>query len=174
MLASLLLLTTLAPEVTLSGVVLARSGRHAATLMSGGRARPVIAGDRAFGCEVAAIREGQVDIICGGERRTLSIAPSTPPYAANKALEAAGADAPPADVTMTRVEKEGTHKVGKPVMVKKTVEQKYCEMVAYQTTVKVAVAVPAPCPAPCATTCASTCADPCSTPRKGLFHKCCK
>ena len=81
------------------------------------------------------------------------------------------------------VEKEGTHKVCKTVMVKKTVEQKYCEMVADETTVKVAVRVPAPapapCAAPCATPCATGCADACATPcetkaRGGLFKKCCK
>jgi hypothetical protein len=84
-------------------------------------------------------------------------------------------------VTYKHVEKEGTRQVCTPVMSKKTVEHKYCEMVPYKTTVKVAVAVPAPAPAPCpAPACATECAKPaCDTgcekaPRKKLFGKCCK
>jgi type II secretion system protein C len=106
MLISLLALAALGPEVTLSGVVLARSGRHAATLVSEGRARPVVAGDRAFGCEVAAIREGQVDIVCGGERRTLTLTASTPLHTSGAAAESLASEAPPADVTLTRADLE--------------------------------------------------------------------
>lgn len=106
MLISLLALAALGPEVILSGVVLARSGRHAATLVSEGRARPVVAGDRAFGCEVAAIREGQVDIVCGGERRTLTLVPSTPLFTSRAAPEPLASEAPPADVTLSRADLE--------------------------------------------------------------------
>src|SRR5689334_23497848 len=73
MLLPLLLLASAGPEVTLPGVVLARSGRHAATLASEGRTRSVMAGDRVFGCEVASIRADRVDLVCGGEHRTLTL-----------------------------------------------------------------------------------------------------
>ncbi len=106
MLISLLVLASIGPEVTLSGIVLARSGRHAATLVSEGRARPVVAGDRAFGCEVAAILKDRVDIVCSGERRTLTLseAPRRPGPAAPS--EPAPSSAPPADVVLTRAELE--------------------------------------------------------------------
>jgi hypothetical protein len=77
--------------------------------------------------------------------------------------------------TYAKIEKEGVRKVSQPVMVKKTVDQKYCEMVPYETTVKVAVRVPAPAPAPCATECAKPACDTgCATPKRKLFGICCK
>jgi type II secretion system protein C len=95
----------LAPEVALKGIVVARSGRHAAILVSSGRARPVIAGERAFGCDVLSIRVDQVDLVCGGERRTLRIVAGT--KAANEGLAQSVADtAPPADFVMSRSELE--------------------------------------------------------------------
>ncbi len=48
------------------------------------------------------------------------------------------------------VEREGVRTVCKPFEVKKTIEQPYCEMVPFETVVKVPVCVPAPCPSPCA------------------------
>jgi len=106
MLISLLVLASIGPEVTLSGIVLARSGRHAATLVSEGRTRPVVAGDRVFGCEVAAILKDRVDIVCSGERRTLTL--SAAPQKAGPAApaEPAPSSAPPADVVLTRAELE--------------------------------------------------------------------
>lgn len=105
MLISLLVLASLGPEVTLSGVVLARSGRHAAILVSEGRTRSVVAGDRAFGCEVASILKDRVDIVCAGERRTLSLSAS--PLVAGAGVTGPVAErAPTADVTMTRAELE--------------------------------------------------------------------
>jgi general secretion pathway protein C len=107
MLISLLFLASLGPEVTLSGIVLAQSGRHAATLVSEGRTRPVVAGDRAFGCEVASILKDRVDIVCSGERRTLTLSPAPVKAAAAKAGESAPQEtAPTADVVMTRAELE--------------------------------------------------------------------
>ena len=106
MLISLLALASIGPEVTLSGIVLARSGRHAATLGSDGRVRAVVAGDRAFGCEVASIAKDRVDIVCSGERRTLTLsaAPTTP--AAGGAHDPVDEQEPAADVAMTRAELE--------------------------------------------------------------------
>lgn len=104
MIATILALT-LGPDITLSGLVLSRSGRHAATLIAEGRVRPVVTGDQAFGCTVASIREGQVDIICGEERRTLTLtgAPS-PPASTPAAAQTTASDDPPADVTITRAD----------------------------------------------------------------------
>lgn len=106
MLISLLVLASIGPEVTLSGIVLARSGRHAATLVSEGRVRPVVAGDRAFGCEVAAILKDRVDIVCSGERRSLTLSAAPTRSVAVAPSEPAAASAPPADVTLTRAELE--------------------------------------------------------------------
>jgi general secretion pathway protein C len=106
MLISLLVLASIGPEVTLSGIVLARSGRHAATLVSEGRVRPVVAGDRAFGCEVAAILKDRVDIVCSGERRSLTLSAAPPRSVAVAPSEPAAASALPADVTLTRAELE--------------------------------------------------------------------
>jgi general secretion pathway protein C len=92
--------------VTLSGIVLARSGRHAATLGAEGRARSVVAGDRAFGCDVASIQKDRVEIVCAGERRTLNLVAAAPPAAAAFVRESAAAAGPPADVTLTRAELE--------------------------------------------------------------------
>jgi len=104
MLTSLLLLASLGPDVTLSGIVLARSGRHAATLVSEGRTRPVMAGDRAFGCEVASILADRVDIVCAGERRTLTLLAAPVKAAAPRPVEPSSV--PAADVTLTRAELE--------------------------------------------------------------------
>lgn len=104
MLISLLVLASLGPEVTLSGIVLTRSGRHAATLVSEGRTRPVMAGDRAFGCEVKSILPSQVDIICAGERRTLTLLAAPGKAVPSRPSEPEAA--PAADVTLTRAELE--------------------------------------------------------------------
>lgn len=106
-LLSLVGLAALGPDVSLSGIVLARSGRHAATLVSEGRVRPVLAGDRAFGCEVAAIRQGQVDLICGGERKTLWIQSVSTAAGPGAAPEAEVAPPQSADVVMSRADLEG-------------------------------------------------------------------
>ncbi len=106
MLISLLALASLGPEVTLSGIVLARSGRHAATLISEDRVRSVVAGDRAFGCEVASILEDRVDIICSGERRTLTLRAAPPKPGVPGAVAPAIENAPAADVVLTRGELE--------------------------------------------------------------------
>jgi type II secretion system protein C len=106
MLLALLALASLGPEVTLSGVVLARSGRHAATLVSEGRARPVVAGDRAFGCEVSSILKDRVDLLCSGERRTLTLVAAAPKAEVRRPAEPGLDNAPAADVTMTRAELE--------------------------------------------------------------------
>ncbi len=106
MLTLLLALASLAPEVTLSGIVLSGSGRHAATLVSEGRARSVVAGDRAFGCEVASILKDRVDIVCSGERRTLGLSAAPPRTGPSRAAEPMAESAPAADVTMTRAELE--------------------------------------------------------------------
>jgi len=106
MLISLLALASLGPEVTLSGIVLARSGRHAATLISEDRVRSVVAGDRAFGCEVASILKDRVDIVCSGERRTLTLKAAPPKAATQSAVAPTVESAPPADVIMSRAELE--------------------------------------------------------------------
>jgi general secretion pathway protein C len=106
MLISLLVLASIGPEVTLSGIVVARSGRHAATLVSEGRVRPVVAGDRAFGCDVAAILKDRVDIVCSGERRSLTLSAAPQRTGTASASEPASASAPPADVILTRAELE--------------------------------------------------------------------
>lgn len=93
------------PEVTLSGIVLARSGRHAATLVSDGRLRSVMSGDRAFGCEVAAIRAESVDLICGTERRSLKL--NAAPVVVRTAVapqETPSVESSPGDIQMNRAE----------------------------------------------------------------------
>ena len=106
MLISLLLLAPIPPEVSLSGVVLARSGRHAAILVSEGRMRSVVAGDRAFGCEVGAIRAETAEIVCGGERRTLRLQAVGSPSASVEVAEPAGREVPEAGLTLTRADLE--------------------------------------------------------------------
>jgi len=106
MLIFLLALASLGPEVTLSGIVLARSGRHAATLVSEGRVRSVVGGDRAFGCEVASIARDRVDIVCSGERRTLTLSAAPSKAGAQTVSETAAGNARPADVILTRAELE--------------------------------------------------------------------
>ena len=88
----------------LSGVVLARSGRHAATLVSEGRPRSVVAGDRAFGCEITAIRYDAVEMLCGAESRTLRLAAALPP--GRSSSPAAAVDQTPFNLTMNRVDLE--------------------------------------------------------------------
>ncbi len=105
MLISLLALALTTPEVTLSGIVVARSGRHAATLVSEGRERPVLAGDRAFGCDVTAILRDRVELTCAGERRTLTLS-AAPTRAAAPNTPAPVAESAPSDVTLTRSELE--------------------------------------------------------------------
>lgn len=106
MLISLLALATSGPEVTLSGVVLSRSGRHAATLVSAGRPRSVALGDRAFGCEVTEIRAEAVVLVCGGESRTLRVAATATLPAGGSEAPRAVADQTPSDITMTRADLE--------------------------------------------------------------------
>lgn len=106
MLISLLVVALVGPEVTLSGVVLARSGRHAATLVSEGRPRSVVAGDRAFGCEVTSIRPDSVELVCGGESRTLRLAAGAALPRGEAPTPAAAVDQTPFDVTMTRADLE--------------------------------------------------------------------
>ena len=106
MLIFLLALASLVPEVALSGIVLSGSGRHAATLVSEGRARSVVAGDRAFGCDVASILKDRVDIVCSGERRTLGLSAARPTAGVERASEPMTESAPAADVTLTRAELE--------------------------------------------------------------------
>lgn len=106
MLIFLLAMAVLGPQVTLSGIVLARSGRHAATLVSDGRVRPVVAGDRAFGCEVVSIREDGVEIICALERRKLTLEASLLSTTLTPSIETTATGAAPAAITMTRVDLE--------------------------------------------------------------------
>ncbi len=96
-----------APEVSLSGVVRARSGRHAATLVADGRVRSVVTGDRAFGCEVTAIEQASVELVCSGARRTLRLAQAPPPRAGALSPAASpAADSAPTDITLSRRELE--------------------------------------------------------------------
>ncbi len=106
LIATLLALQTAAPEVSLSGIVLARSGRHAATLVCEGRVRSVVNGDRAFGCEVAAIRADAAEIVCDGERRTLRLAAAQWKAVAGPAAQDAPAYERPADLTLSRTDLE--------------------------------------------------------------------
>ncbi len=94
------------PQVTVSGIVRAKSGRHAATLVSEGRMRPAIAGDRAFGCEVSAIRADEVDIVCASERRTLTLAASSSLGATPPPSQAVATEEPNPDFTITRADLE--------------------------------------------------------------------
>jgi type II secretion system protein C len=106
MLIFALAFASLTPEVTISGIVVASSGRHAAILVEGGRMRAAQAGDRAFGCDLAAIRVDGVEIVCAGERRTLRLVTSaTPGGGSGSALAAAVEDAP-ADLTLSRADLE--------------------------------------------------------------------
>lgn len=104
MLIATLALVALSADITLSGVVLARSGRHAATLVSEGRTRSVVAGDRAFGCEVTVIHPARVELRCGAEARTLTLATAGPGPSRRLPQEAAVAEAAPADVSITRAD----------------------------------------------------------------------
>jgi hypothetical protein len=54
--------------------------------------------------------------------------------------------------TFRPVEREGVRSVCRPFEVKKTIDQPYCEMVPFETIVKVPVCKPAPCASPCAPT----------------------
>lgn len=105
MLIPLLALAALGPEVSLAGIVVSGSGRRAATLVSDGRVRPVLAGDKAFGCEVGAILTDRVDLVCAGERRTLRLVAAPAPNGSRVAAEPAP-ETPAADVTLTRAELE--------------------------------------------------------------------
>ena len=104
MLIPLLLAAALVPEISLSGVVLARSGRNAATLVSDGHMRSVVTGDRAFGCEVRTITADRVDLDCSGERRSLRL--SVARAAATASVEQAQTVEVPADFSLTRAELE--------------------------------------------------------------------
>ena len=105
MLIFLLALASVGPEVSVSGIVIARSGRHAATLVSDGRNRPVVAGDRAFGCDVASIGEDGVEIVCAGERRMLKLVAAARSTPVAGSAGAAAMDAAP-DITISRVDLE--------------------------------------------------------------------
>lgn len=103
MLILLLALQAAVPDVTLRGVVLAGSGRHAATLVAEGRARSVLAGDRVFGCEVSKIGTDGVELVCDGAKRTLTL--NEPAATASLAAPAAAPAAePPADFTINRAD----------------------------------------------------------------------
>ncbi|HSQ56784.1 MAG TPA: hypothetical protein VLM40_13670 [Gemmata sp.] len=65
--------------------------------------------------------------------------------------------------TCKYVEKTETRIVKKCVPVEKIVKQTYCEMVPYETTVKVPVYTPCATPVPAPTPCASPCTTPCAT-----------
>lgn len=104
MLTASLALATLSADIALSGVVVARSGRHAAVLVSEGRTRSVVAGDRAFGCDVTLIQPARVELRCGAEARTLTLSPAGPAAARRLPQESAGPEPPPADVTITRAD----------------------------------------------------------------------
>lgn len=106
MLIWLLALAPIVPEVSLTGIVLARSGRHAATLVSDGRVRPVVVGDRAFGCDVAAIRVDRVELVCDGERRVLKLVVTPPPNTLKASADVVPIEAAPADITLTRADLE--------------------------------------------------------------------
>jgi type II secretion system protein C len=106
MLSLLLALAATGPPVTVAGIVLAKSGRHAATLVSEGRMRPAVAGDRAFGCEVSAIRADEVDLVCGDERRTLTLSAPASFGATRPASQAAAIEEAPADITINRADLE--------------------------------------------------------------------
>jgi type II secretion system protein C len=106
MLISLLVLAALGPEVAVSGIVASRSGRHAATLVSDGRVRPVVTGDKAFGCDVGSILADRVELLCSGERRSLRLAAAPPPNTSRVGTAAPPEHLPAADVTLTRSELE--------------------------------------------------------------------
>lgn len=105
MLILLLSLAAPSPQVALSGVVLARSGRHAASLVAQGRSRSVMAGDRVFGCELLAIRADGVDLVCEGERQTLRLSKASP-ASSQEALTPPVDTEPRANITLTRAELE--------------------------------------------------------------------
>lgn len=107
--ASPLLLAPLAlaaftADITLSGVVVARSGRHGALLVSEGRTRAVVAGDRAFGCDVTLIQPARVELRCGAEARTLTLTAKSPGLSRRLPQEGPAPDPSPADVTITRAD----------------------------------------------------------------------
>jgi len=105
----LILTLTLAAQtldVGLAGVVLARSGRHAATLVAGGRSRSVLTGERAFGCEVVGITEDAVDLVCGASRRTLGLSKSAAAPTREEGVPGPVDTAPPPDLTLSRAELE--------------------------------------------------------------------
>lgn len=104
MLIATLALSVLSADITLSGVVLARSGRHAATLVSEGRTRSVVAGDRAFGCEVTVIHPARVELQCGAEARTLTLAAAATGGSRRLPQEAPAPAAAPEDVSITRAD----------------------------------------------------------------------
>lgn len=106
MLSALLILSVLGPGVTLSGVVLAQSGRHAATLVSEGRVRSVVSGDRAFGCDVVSIQETGVSLACADGPRTLALEAADSPAGARIETSPVATAMAPADVTMSRVDLE--------------------------------------------------------------------
>lgn len=91
-----------AQDISVSGVVLSRSGRHAATLTAEGRSRSVVAGEKAFGCVVSSIQSTAVELVCEGERRTVRLAPATPAVTSATASSENVAALTPADVTMSR------------------------------------------------------------------------
>lgn len=103
MLISALLALTLGSELTLGGIVSARSGRLAATLSFEGRTRTVMAGDRAFGCDVSSIRNDAIDIVCGGVSKTLKL-PTRPAKVVATPARAAAPEEPDADITFTRAD----------------------------------------------------------------------
>ena len=68
--------------------------------------RSVVSGDRAFGCEVGAIRAESAELVCGGERRTLRLQVSDTPASSTAASENASREEPVPDLTLTRADLE--------------------------------------------------------------------
>lgn len=95
-----------APEVAVCGIVRSESGLAAATLVHEGRARTVAAGDRAFGCDVAAIHAVSVDLICAGERMTLALTQAKPDEAGDLEMAVPAMEESPAGLTFTRADLE--------------------------------------------------------------------
>lgn len=106
MLILLLALASSTPPLSLAGIVLAKSGRHAAILVQEGRTRSVVAGDRAFGCEIRSITAGQADLVCSGETRTLKLTGPADLERGEPARLAEPEEPAPADVVIDRNELE--------------------------------------------------------------------
>ena len=91
-------------EVSVRGIVTSRHGRNAATLVSEGKLRSVIQGDRAFGCDVGPIEAGAVELVCGSGRVRLTLVRDKGAPAASPVPVVAAE--PPADHTFARADLE--------------------------------------------------------------------